>query len=87
MYVYPIVETNANQQQSPQTTTNISAISNVKTASEISFAEYLKRNLQQASKPIVTRQMENHIAGILWGYPLMTKNISRSKPELEDNAS
>ena len=87
MFVHPIVETNANHQHTPQTTTSISAVSNVKTATEISFAEYLRRNLQQASKPVITRQMENNIAGILWGYPLMTKTISRSKAELEDNAS
>jgi len=87
MYVHPIVEANTNHQLNPYTMTKISAVPVGKTASEISFAEFLKNNLKQASQPAVVRQTENQIAGILWGYLQTTKSISKSEPKLKDVAS
>jgi len=58
-----------------------------KTDAGITFEDYLKANLPQASIPAVTHQTENHIAGLLLGYFGQLKIAPRSEQKLEDNAS
>jgi len=86
MRVDPIFAFNSSQQHNPHTTQKTGASSG-KAGSGIIFKEYLSANLQQASTPAVTPQVENQMAGLLMGYFTALKISSRTESKLEDNAS
>ena len=82
MRVDSIVAVNAHQQHNrhtPQTTVT----STGNTVFGTSFEEYLRANLQQQNTPVVTRQTDNQIAGLLLGYftPLRVSQKAEAKPE------
>ena len=58
----------------------------VRSASGLVFEDYLKAQLQQVSNPVITRQAESHVAGLLMGYITPLKITFKSEPELEVSA-
>jgi len=86
MRVESILAINTHQQHNPRTTEYAGA-STGKTSSGTAFEDYLRANLQQVSTPVVTRQTENQLAGLLMGYITQLKVTPREDPKTEINAS
>ena len=80
-----IISINANKQrtQNSNQTTGVLADS----ASGAVFADYLNAYIQQVSNPVITRQAESHVAGLLMGYIAPLKITHKSEAELEISAS
>ena len=85
MRVDSIISINAHPQHKPHTQ-EYSGFSAGKTTSGLTFEELLKANLQQASTPVVSRQTENQLAGLLFGYYTPLKITHREEPKTESNA-
>jgi len=85
MRVDSIISINANTHHTPHTA-DYSGISAAKTKSGIAFEEYLKANMQDLSKPVVSRQTENQLAGLLIGYITPLK-ITQKETKAESNVS
>jgi len=75
---------NNNEQHKPHAIKNAGSATG-KSASGILFEEYLNAHIKQASTPVITRQSENQLAGLLSGYLTMQK--ASNKPDRETNAS
>jgi len=86
MLVESVHAINAPMQDNPHIT-QVAETQTGKSDAGILFEEFLRANLQQISKPAITSQTENHIAGLLLGYFVQPKIASKSEQKLEDNAS
>jgi len=86
MRVDSVFAINTHQQHNPHTTQPTTA-STGKTTSGTIFEEYLRANMQQISAPVVTRQAENQIAGLLQGYFTPLRITQKTEPKLESSAS
>jgi len=82
MRVESIIAINPQQQNNEQVFP-ITKSSDDKTASGLIFQEYLKANLQTANTPVITRQTESQIAGLLWGTLRQMKITQNENSELE----
>jgi len=83
MRVHSISEVSTNQQQNPYITKNAGDMPAGKNASGQSFKDYLIPYFQQSSEPVVTRQLEHQIVGILWGYCPTLRVSPKPEPKLE----
>jgi len=86
MQVESVHAINAQIQDNPHVA-NLKETQTGKSDAGILFQEFLRKNLPQPSNPVVTRQAENHIAGLLLGYLVQSKIAPKSEQKLEDNAS
>ena len=86
MRVDSIIAINDSQQHTPHTT-QYTAASTGKSASGIIFEEYLRANLQKTSAPVVTKQAEDQLAGLLGGYFSQLRITYKTEPKLENSAS
>jgi len=87
MRIHSISEVNTHQQQNPFVATNAGLASAGKTASELTFEELLRNQIQQASAAAVTGKPESHIAGLYWGYYPTLKEEQKSEPAPKSRAS
>ena len=86
MRIESIIALNTHEQYRPQNTQNTEAARS-KSASGSIFEEYLKANLQQINTPVVTRNTESQIAGLLRGYFTPLKINQKTEPKEENDAS
>jgi len=77
---------NSNEQNNHNPKANAAATAG-KTTSGAIFEDILKAHIQQASKPAITQNAENQIAGLLLGYITPLRVTYKSEPELEISAS
>ena len=77
---------NTNEKQTQHSNQNVGS-SAVKSTSGTVFEDYLKAHIQQISTPVISRQAESHIAGLLMGYIAPLKLTQKSEPMLEVSAS
>jgi len=85
MRVDSVISINAHPRHK-QHATEYTGISTGKTTSGTTFADYFKANLQQLSSPVVSRQTENQLAGLLFGYYTPLKITHKEEPKKESNA-
>jgi len=87
MRVHSTSEVNTHQQQNPFIMQNTGLASAGNTSSELSFAEQLKIQYQQASASAVTGNTESRVAGLYWGFYPALKEPPKSEPTLKTRAS
>jgi hypothetical protein len=86
MRVHSTNEVNTHYPENPFNTPNAGIASTGEKSSGLSFDDYLKTFVQQASVPQVTRNTENQVAGIFWGAFPMLRVQTKPEPTLEDIA-
>jgi hypothetical protein len=86
MRVHSISDVNTHHQQNPNKTQNTGISPTDKNTSGVLFKEYLSPYFQQVNKPVVNRQMEHQIVGILWGYCPELKVSPKPEANLKDSA-
>jgi len=85
MRVDSIISINAHPQHK-QHTAEYTGISNGKTNPGTAFEDYLKANLQQLSTPVVSRQTENQLAGLLFGSYTPLRFTQKEEQKTNSNA-
>jgi len=86
MRVDAIISITAHQQHKPHTTEH-TGISSGKTASGLTFKDYLNANMEKNSVYAVTRNMENQLSGLLMGYFTPLRMTHKDEPKKESNVS
>jgi len=84
MYVQSTYEVNTNQQLSPFVPQPVGHTTPVKTPSGLTFKEHLNRQFQQASVQAVSRDAENQVAGIFWGFLPLLRVQTKPEPSEDD---
>jgi len=87
MRVHSTYEVNTHQQQNPYVLQTIGHASPGKAASGLSFKEQFTLYSQQASVPTVSRQSENEVAGIFWGFLPLLRVQTKPEPTPDDDES
>ena len=87
MYVHSTYEVNTHQQQNPFVSQTIGHASPGKPASGLSFKEQFNLYSQKAGAPTVSRQAENQVAGIFWGFLPLLRVQTKPEPTPDDEES
>jgi len=85
MRVESIISINAHQKHN-QHTVEYAGNGAGKTISGIAFEDYLRAKLQQVNVPVVSRQTENQLAGLLIGYFTPPRLTLKEETKTEINA-
>ena len=85
MRINSITEVSTHQQQNPYLTQSAGTLSASRNTSGKTFAECLSPYMHQISEPVVTRQMEHQVVGILWGYCPTLRVSPKTETKHEDN--
>ena len=86
MRIHSTYEVNTHQQQNPFISQNAGLASAGKLNSELSFAEHLKLQFQQAGGDM-TGNRESLMAGLYWGYYPSLREPLKPEPTLDSNVS
>jgi len=87
MRVHSTSEVNTHQQQNPFVSQNADSASVGRTSSDLSFAEQLKFQYQQAGASAVTGNTESRVAGLYWGFYPALKEQPKQEPTPKTRAS